>query len=271
MSPKRREVADSTNSTGGGKSTHPVRAAVQAVGKGHHPVKAAVKAASKTDLVPSAARLAPTAAKILPRKATSALARRALRRMIAKLAEEARESISGPVPQVVAQAMDGGSETLVRALRPQLPIQRSLDVAVPLTVAWREWMKLRFLPEGVDRVRKIRRDGEELRGLIAGAEQREWRAEILDERREESFAWRSREGSDCAGLITFHALSDRLTRLELNLDVVPRTAREAVALNSHLAHRRAEADLRRFKARVELISPDEYEQDEYEQEGGAEK
>lgn len=230
-------------------------------GNGRHPVRAAAQAAGKTDLVPKAARLAPKAAKVLPGKATSALARRALRRMIRRLAEEARESLSGPLPQAMVQAMDGGPDTLVRALRPQLPIQRSLDVAVPLTVAWREWMKLQFLPEGVDRVRKIRRDGDELRGVIAGAPEREWRAEILDERRAESFAWRSQEGSDCAGLITFHALSDRLTRLELNLDVVPRTAREAVELSSHLAHRWAEADLRRFKARVELISPDDYEQD----------
>lgn len=262
MSPKRREVAKAQGSAGDGDGRHPVRTAAKAAGQGRHPVRAAAKAVGNTDLVPTAVRLAPKAAKILPKKATTALARRALRRMIKRLAEEARQSISGPLPQAIAQAMDGDSETLVRALRPQLPIQRSIDVAVPLTVAWREWMKLRFLPEGVDRVRKIRRDGDGLRGVIAGPEKREWRAEILDERRAESFAWRSQEGSDCAGLITFHSLSDRLTRLELNLDVVPRTAREAVALNSHLAHRRAEADLRRFKARVELISPDMYEQDD---------
>ena len=68
------------------------------------------------------------------------------------------------------------------------------------------------------------------------------------------------EGTDCAGLITFHRLSDRLTRIELDLDVVPTNPSQAVTMALHLAHRHAEADLRRFKAHVEFISPDAYEE-----------
>jgi uncharacterized membrane protein len=140
----------------------------------------------------------------------------------------------------------------------RLPIQRSVDVAVPVAVAWEEWLRLDFLPEGIHRVEEIERDGSELVGRIAGPRGRDWAAEIRDERADESFAWRSVEGSDCAGLLTFHQLSERLTRLELNLDLRPSGPAEAVALTLHLADSRAEADLRRFKARVELIDPDEY-------------
>jgi hypothetical protein len=68
------------------------------------------------------------------------------------------------------------------------------------------------------------------------------------------------EGSDCAGLATFHRLSDRLTRIELDLDVLPTTPLDTLALSLRLANRRAEAELRRFKARVEFINPDAYEQ-----------
>ena len=68
------------------------------------------------------------------------------------------------------------------------------------------------------------------------------------------------EGTDVAGLATFHQLSDRLTRIELDLDVVPTNPTEAMAMALHLAHRRAEADLRRFKAHVEFISPDAYQE-----------
>jgi len=53
-------------------------------------------------------------------------------------------------------------------------------------------------------------------------------------------------------------LSERLTRLELQLDVLPVAVEEALELILHLADRRAEADLRRFKARLETINPDEY-------------
>ena len=101
---------------------------------------------------------------------------------------------------------------------------------------------------------EIERDGEELSS-------NGWRAEIRDERPQESFAWLSVEGSDCAGLVTFHELAERLTRVEVDLDVVPNGPAQAITFASHLAHRRAEAELRRFKARLEFINPDEYEQD----------
>ena len=59
--------------------------------------------------------------------------------------------------------------------------------------------------------------------------------------------------------VTFHELSGRLTRIELNLDVVPTGLAERRSWRCDLADRRAEAELRRFKARLELINPDLYE------------
>jgi len=58
--------------------------------------------------------------------------------------------------------------------------------------------------------------------------------------------------------VTFHVLGERLTRLELQLDVVPSRLGEAAALAVHLADRRAHTDLRLFKARLETINPDDY-------------
>jgi hypothetical protein len=49
-----------------------------------------------------------------------------------------------------------------------------------------------------------------------------------------------------------------LTRLELELDIVPVRSSEAFELLTRIADRRAETDVRRFKARLETISPDEY-------------
>jgi uncharacterized membrane protein len=143
----------------------------------------------------------------------------------------------------------------------QLPVQQSIDVAVPLDVAYDEWMKLDSLPEGAHTVKKIeRQESDTLVGRLSGNPwPRRWKAEILDERDAESFAWRSVRGSDCAGLITFHRLDERLTRLELQLDVVPKRAWEAVDFALRLADLRAKAELRRFKARVETMSPDAYE------------
>jgi uncharacterized membrane protein len=120
-------------------------------------------------------------------------------------------------------------------------------------------MALESLPEGMHRVEDIERDGDMLYGRISGLKiDDEWEAEILDEREGESFAWRSSGASDVAGLVTFHALADRLTRIELELDVVPSRVGEAAGLALHLADRRAERELRAFKARLETINPDNY-------------
>jgi uncharacterized membrane protein len=144
--------------------------------------------------------------------------------------------------------------------RHRLPIQCCVDVAVPLEVVYDEWMRLAFLPEGPHDVERIERvdDGRLCGQINAGLRHIDWEAEVLDDRDCESFAWRSTTGSDCAGLITFHQLSDRLTRLELQLDVMPVNLRDTMALALQIADHRAEAGLRGFKSRLETISPDVY-------------
>jgi uncharacterized membrane protein len=150
------------------------------------------------------------------------------------------------------RAGQAGIEAL---LERRLPIQVGIDIAAPLEIVWDEWMTF----DALNRLEVVERDGDEIRGTIAGARSRDWAADVVDERPQESFAWRSTEGSDCAGLATFHRLSDRLTRIELDLDVLPQRPGEALSLSTHLAHHRAETELRRFKARVEFINPDVYE------------
>lgn len=186
------------------------------------------------------------------------LTSRLVKRTVAERLNAPREALSALAERSAAKGKNGGVP-LAQRLR-SVPIQCSLDIAVPLAVAYEEWMKLEFLPEGVHTVRRLRRDGDQLRGRIAGAggDRSRWRAEIREERPEESFAWRSLAGSDCLGLLTFHRLAERLTRLELELDVIATNAAQAFELLTHIADRRAEADMRRFKADLERISPDDY-------------
>lgn len=186
-----------------------------------------------------------------------------LLRVTSKIARRtAAKRLNGP-RDALASLINGSSgdngTPLVARMR-SVPIQRSIDIAVPLEVTYSEWMKLEFLPEGAHHVEHIKRRGDRLRGRIAGAlaQHSAWTAEVTEERPNESFAWRSRKGSDCVGLATFHRLAERLTRVELELDVVPTRPAEAFELLVHVADRRAEMDLRKFKARLESISPDDY-------------
>jgi uncharacterized membrane protein len=193
------------------------------------------------------------------------LAATAIKKITKPLVRRTLEAGAAVIRAAADRAAATGHEVTEKAAHQRLPIQRSVDIAVPLRVAWEEWSALTSIPEGVHTVTDIERDGDELTGRTGGPRSTAWAAEILDERPEQSFAWQSHEGSDCAGLITFHELSRRLTRIELNLDVVPTGPIETAQLASKLADRRAETELRRFKARLELINPDLYEDEEDDQ------
>jgi uncharacterized membrane protein len=197
--------------------------------------------------MPCSARCVSRLARVVVRKTAKWAARRAL------------QSSVRAIRAAGERTADLGRAALEATVERTPPVQVSIDVAVPVNVVWEEWMELAWLTEGVHRIEDVERDGTTLVGTTAGAHSREWVAEILDERPQESFAWRSEEGSDCAGLVTFHRLVERLTRIELEIDVLPTSPGEALTLSLHLADRRAEADLRRFKAHVEFINPDIYE------------
>lgn len=191
-----------------------------------------------------------------PNKLVRVVAKKTAKTIAKKSAEMGANAVrraADRAAEVSRNAYEAGTSRLV-------PIQLSIDVAVPIHVAWEEWRSWGFIPEGVRRIVDVERDGDSLIGHTAGPRELDWEAEIKDEREDESFAWRSVEGTDVAGLATFHQLSDRLTRIELDLDVVPTNPSEAMTLALHFAHRRAEADLRRFKAHVEFINPDVYEE-----------
>jgi uncharacterized membrane protein len=179
---------------------------------------------------------------------------------IKKLVTSALEAGAGVIRSAADRAAATGSEVAERSRARRLPIQRSIDIAVPIRVVWDEWIALESILEGVHTVTRIERDGNELIGRTAERLSTDWAAEVLDERERESFAWQSHQGSDCAGLITFHELGKRLTRVELNLDVVPTGVTETLQLASRLADHRTETELRRLKARLELINPDLYEE-----------
>jgi len=187
------------------------------------------------------------------------LAGKAAKKAVMLMARKTAEKGVDAVRRAADRAAVAGRSAVETGLNQRLPIQLSIDVAVPIHVAWEEWRSWGSLPEGVHRIQDVERDGDSLLGHTAGPRSVDWEAEIKDEREDESFAWRSVAGSDVAGLATFHQISERLTRIELDLDVMPTNPAEAFTLASHLAHRRAEADLRRFKAHVEFISPDAYE------------
>jgi uncharacterized membrane protein len=136
----------------------------------------------------------------------------------------------------------------------RLPVQESVDVAVPLEIAYNQFTQFEDFPEFMHRVEKVeQRDDAHLvwHEKIWGI-RREWEAEITDQRPNERIAWKSLSGTQTTGVVTFHALSDRLTRIEVNLDFQPQGLLEKTASGFRMSRRALKSDLMRFKAFIEM-------------------
>src|SRR5215218_7353186 len=81
---------------------------------------------------------------------------------------------------------------------------------------------------------------------------RSWEAEITDQQPCERLAWRSTSGPKQIGVVTFHRISDRLTRVLVTLDFQPQGLFEKAASGMRITRRALRSDLMRFKAYIEM-------------------
>jgi uncharacterized membrane protein len=136
----------------------------------------------------------------------------------------------------------------------RMPIQQSVDVAVPVETAWKLWNRYEDYPKYMHRIEsaeKIDPKHVHFTGKVWGI-RREWDAEITEKRTHEAIAWVSEDGLENAGVVSFHKLGPRLTHIELNLDIAPHGPIEKIGRGMRFTKRAVRADLHRFKAYAEM-------------------
>ena len=129
----------------------------------------------------------------------------------------------------------------------------SIDVAVPVGVAYDHWTQFEQFPtfmEGVDRVVQLDDKHLEWTATVAGREKR-WTAEITDQTPDTRIAWKSISGADNAGAVLFKPLGPDHTRVTLKLDVETDGPVEAVGAGLGLLERRVKVDLEQFRDHVQ--------------------
>ena len=129
----------------------------------------------------------------------------------------------------------------------------SVEVAVPVRVAYDQWTQFEEFPrfmEGVERV--VQRDDKTLdwTAEIAG-QRKEWTAEITDQTPDTRVAWKSVSGDDNAGAVLFEPLGAGRTRVTLKMDADPDGVIETIGANLGFLERRVKGDLERFKEFIE--------------------
>jgi uncharacterized membrane protein len=132
-------------------------------------------------------------------------------------------------------------------------VERSIEVNVPLSTAYNQWTQFQDFPrfmEGVEEIRQVHDHHLYWRVKLAGVT-REFHAEIVEQRPDERVAWRSSEGAMHAGVVTFHALGDGRTRIDVRIDEEPEGVSERLGEDGPTLDRRVEGDLGRFKRMME--------------------
>jgi uncharacterized membrane protein len=132
-------------------------------------------------------------------------------------------------------------------------VEKSIDVNVPVHVAYNQWTQFESFPQfmkGVEEVRQLDDTHLHWKARILGKEV-EWDAEIVEQVPDQRIAWRATGGRTNAGVVTFHRLSDDTTRVMLQLEADPEDAIEKVGDALGLFERRVEDDLKRFKEFIE--------------------
>jgi uncharacterized membrane protein len=136
----------------------------------------------------------------------------------------------------------------------RMPIQQAIDVAVPISTAYNQWTQFEDWPKFMHRLDRVSQEDEShvsFKTKIWGIS-KEFKAEIVDQRPDERIKWKVTDGVTHTGVVSFHKLSDRLTRIEVNLDVDPGSLIEKAGRGMRHVKRAVRADLARFKAYIEM-------------------
>ena len=132
-------------------------------------------------------------------------------------------------------------------------ISETIDVAVPVRVAYDQWTQFESFPEfmeGIDKVVQVDDTTVDWTASIAGRT-KQWRARITDQEPDTLVAWRSIDGARNDGRVEFESLGPTNTRLLLELDVEPEGVIESAGAALGVVEGRVRGDLERFKTFIE--------------------
>jgi uncharacterized membrane protein len=171
-------------------------------------------------------------------------------------AKMAKEAGKGMLPSFGGDDSSNGTEGVGKGRR--MPVQQAIDVAVPIGVAYNQWTQFEEWPSFMHRLDRVTQDDDShvsFKTKIWGIS-KEFKAEIVEQRPDDRIKWRVTDGVSHTGVVTFHKLSDRLTRVDVDVDVHPGSLIEKAGRGMRHVKRAIRADLARFKAHVELEDPD---------------
>jgi len=132
-------------------------------------------------------------------------------------------------------------------------IEESLEVNVPVSVAYNQWTQFEDFPlfmEGVDHVQQLDDTRLHWVATVAG-KKAEWDAKILEQHPDRQISWISEDGKKTRGTVTFEPRGEGKTLVRLSMSYQAEGPAEALGSAAGLDARRVRRDLERFKELIE--------------------
>ncbi len=132
-------------------------------------------------------------------------------------------------------------------------VVESIDVNVPLRVAYDQFTQFEEFPQFMQSVHEIRQlDDKRLhwKADVMG-KPIEWDAEITEQIPDQRIAWRSTTGTPNGGTVSFERLSDSRTRINLDMFYEPTDAIESIGDAMGAVRMEAKSNLKKFKELIE--------------------
>ena len=132
-------------------------------------------------------------------------------------------------------------------------IVKSIDVNVPVRVAYDQWTQFEEFPkfmEGVESVKQI--DDAHVHWVAEiGGKRHEWDAEITEQKPDRRIAWKALEGHYNSGTVTFEPIVAGRTRITVVMEHQTEGLVESLGSALGADSRRVKGDLERFKELIE--------------------
>lgn len=132
-------------------------------------------------------------------------------------------------------------------------VQKSIEVNVPLSTAYNQWTQYEDFPQFMEGIKSVQQiDDTHLRwnAEIDGREH-SWTAEIYEQQPDQLIAWRSIDGPENCGLVSFESIDTNTTRIKVEFSYETEGVVEDAGAALGFLDRRVEGDLERYKEFIE--------------------
>ena len=131
-------------------------------------------------------------------------------------------------------------------------IEKSIDVGVPVSVAYDQWTQFEEFPQFMDGIVEVKQlDDTHLQWVAdIDGERKQWKAEVIEQEPDRVVAWRSVEGLENCGRVEFEPI-DSGTRVSVAVQYDAEGVKESIGALFGVDGRQVASDLESFRELVE--------------------